>query len=149
MATSGQAVPTLFGPDFRPCEDSSTLYVKYLGRMRLPGAANSANCVHALEQLVQQAAAAEDSRRPTMELTVSCSRGGVVLSGQEGEMKHPLTQIVCASTKGAVLCYAVAVAIPEREANQKRQFIFFAHAFEVSNDNFILSSFPRSQLADD
>lgn len=115
-------------------EDSSTIFVKYLGRMRLPSAVTSASCVRALEQLAKTSTeddAFEGSK--SMEMTVSCARGALILTGPEGEMRHSLVQIACASTKGPLLCYALAIPIRHErpEEGQAKTFTFTAHAFEV------------------
>lgn len=114
-----------FAGDFQPCEDSTTIFVKYLGRIRMSTTANAQSCLQALERLSQTTA---DQRGGTMEMTVSCARGAVILAGHEEVMKHSLMQIACASTKGPLLCYALAVPLAD---TQTKQYIFVAHGFEV------------------
>jgi hypothetical protein len=123
MAAAAPAV------EFTPCADSAPRDVKYLGRIRLQKKPTSSSCVEALDGL-RADFGVDHGMEFTM--TISCAQGFIHAIGTQGEMKHPLFQIVCVTTVDNFLCYALAIAAPQSPEDNRKKFFFNLHGFEVS-----------------
>eukprot|EP00047_Mylnosiga_fluctuans_P015230 m.44395 g.44395 ORF g.44395 m.44395 type:complete len:145 (-) comp5826_c0_seq1:887-1321(-) len=108
--------------------DSTSHMVKYLGRIRLQKKPTSAACVEALDGLRADVGLEHGIY---FSIAVSSSRGFIHAAGTQGEMKHPLFQIVCVTTVDQYLCYALAIPVPTQDTTTPRKYLFSLHGFEV------------------